>query len=136
MLNVPYDFYEETYLAEHAAVIPDADWTYFARDAALYLDNASSGRVSVSLEAGILELAKLCICELAELEYKIAKGERIGSSGPLASYSNDGQSGTFQADADGIHTKAGADKARRGITAKYLGRTGLLYRGGGCYAQS
>lgn len=48
--------------------------------------------------------------------------------GPLQSYSNDGESGTF-ALAESIYTESGKQKKIREIIRRHLSDTGLLYAG-------
>ena len=48
--------------------------------------------------------------------------------GLLSSYSNDGESGTFDL-SQSSYTEEGKSKKEREIIYKYLGNTGLLYRG-------
>ena len=48
--------------------------------------------------------------------------------GILSSYSNDGQSGTFDL-SQSPYTEEGKKRKTQEIIYKYLGNTGLLYRG-------
>lgn len=71
-----------------------------------------------------------CTCELAELLYQADKATQQATEqgGVLQSYSNDGESGTFDL-SQSIHTESGKKKKTREIINRYLGNTGLLYRG-------
>ena len=51
-----------------------------------------------------------------------------GGLGPLASFNNDGQSGSFDLSRS-IYTEDGKAKKVREIIFRYLGNTGLLYCG-------
>lgn len=131
MIYADYDYYVTEYLGGHNVTVPAESWTYYARQASTYLDNATNGRIDPS-EVG--EAVMLCCCELTELLYRVDSSAQSGAAGPLASYSNDGQSGTFVADQNSVSTEAGKSRAMMAIASRYLGRSGMLYRGGGNYA--
>ena len=71
-----------------------------------------------------------CTCELAELLYQADQvaQQSVEQGGVLQSYSNDGESGTFDL-SQSIYTEPGKKKKAREIINRCLGNTGLLYRG-------
>ena len=128
-----------TYRTGSTKVMSDAEFPYYEKQAEWELGRQTSGLLSsvVVSEAGVatilvgdtsytLVLADLkgCLCELAEYlcRYEAAFNEAKG--GLLASYSNDGQSGSFSTISD-------ATKSReiRGIAKKYLSGTVLMQSG-------
>ena len=78
------------------------------------------------------EEVKLCTCAVAEVLYKADKAkteqQESGLAGPLASWSNDGQSGTVDL-SNSTLTETGKMKEVRRLIAQYLCNTGLMYRG-------
>lgn len=54
--------------------------------------------------------------------------QALEQGGVLQSYSNDGESGTFDL-SQSVFTEEGKRKKAREIIHRYLGHTGLLYRG-------
>ena len=71
-----------------------------------------------------------CTCELTDLLYQADQRAQqdAAQGGPLQSYSNDGESGTF-ALAESIYTESGKRKKIREIIRRHLSDTGLLYAG-------
>lgn len=125
-----YVYYTETYLAGSAPLISDEDFSRWEKQAELEVDALTRGRLS-SLEV-IPDKAKDCTCALAELLYKADSQEQSyasqGLSGPLSSWSNDGQSGTVDL-GQSIYTQAGKHKEIRRLCRLYLGTLGLMYAG-------
>lgn len=78
----------------------------------------------------ITDEVKDCTCELAELLYQADKSAQQAAEqgGILQSYSNDGESGTFDV-SQSTFTEEGKAKKTREIVYRYLGNTGLLYAG-------
>ena len=59
------------------------------------------------------------------------QGRTVGGSdapGPLASYGNDGETGTYDLSRS-VYTEEGKRKKIREIIEKHLGNTGLMYLG-------
>ena len=79
-----------------------------------------------------LEELRLCTCAVAEVLYQAGKAkseqQESGLAGPLASWSNDGQSGTVDL-SNSTLTETGKMKEVRRLIAQYLCNTGLMYRG-------
>ena len=78
----------------------------------------------------ITDDVKDCACELAELLYQADKSTQQAAEqgGVLQSYSNDGESGTFDL-SQSTFTEEGKQKKTKEIIYRYLGNTGLLYSG-------
>ena len=93
------------------------------------LNQRTFGRLTT--DAGFLsDEVKDCACELTELLYQADKSTQqvIAQGGVLQSYSNDGESGTFDL-SQSTFTEGGKAKKISEIIHRYLGNTGLLYRG-------
>ena len=73
---------------------------------------------------------KLSEDEFAELLYQADKSTQQAAEqgGVLQSYSNDGESGTFDL-SQSTFTEEGKQKKTKEIIYRYLGNTGLLYSG-------
>ena len=78
------------------------------------------------------EEVKLCTCAVAEVLYQADKAkveqQESGLAGPLASWSNDGQSGTVDLSNSAL-TETGKMKEVRRLIVQHLSSTGLIYRG-------
>ena len=131
MAYVDFAYYTEEYLLGRETVVPDGVFAYWEKQARSEVDKHTFGRIS-SNPGLVSEKVKDCVCELAELLYQAdsvaGQGLDAGAAGPLASYSNDGESGTFDL-SQSIYTEAGKAKKSREIIHRYLGNTGLLYAG-------
>ena len=125
-----YEFYTSGYLLGKSPVVPEESFLYWEREARAQIDRYTFGRVKSMPEP--TEEVKLCTCAAAEVLYQAdkAKAEQreSGLAGPLASWSNDGQSGTIDLSSSTV-TEVGKMKEVRRLIAKYLCNTGLLYRG-------
>lgn len=126
-----YDYYTSAYLLGRAAQISEEEFLFWEKEAGREIDARTFGRVKKLKE--ISEEVKDCSCAVAELLYRVEQASKeasaIGAAGPLASYSNDGQSGTFTTDQNGIYTQAGKQAEIKRLITLYLGHTGLLYAG-------
>lgn len=125
-----YDYYEERYLMDTEPVIPEDDFQRWERQAERILDQRTFGRLA-SDPALITANVKDCVCELAELLYqgnKVSRQAAEQGGGILASFSNDGESGTYDL-SQSVYTEEGRQKKIREIIYRYLGITGLLYSG-------
>lgn len=120
-------FYNSTYKTVMGAVTLPTDlvnkYLYKASQA---VKRYTFSNINTSLP--IADQVQMCVCEVAEELYITdkAKNERAG----LKSYSNDGESGTF----DDETTQESSDRRTSKIIYDHLADTGLLYAGGG-YAE-
>lgn len=91
-----YEFYTSEYLLGKAPTVPEESFPYWEREARMQIDSYTFGRIGSLPESP--EEVKLCTCAVAEVLYQADKAkaeqQESGLAGPLASWSNDGQSGT------------------------------------------
>nr|DAP06073.1 MAG TPA: Head Tail Connector Protein [Caudoviricetes sp.] len=123
-------YYETGYLLGRSPVIPEGIYPYWEKQAERVLNQYTMSRLAADFDL-ITEDVKDCTCELAELLYQadtVAQKAAEQGGGLLSSYSNDGESGTFDL-SQSSYTEEGKSKKEREIIYKYLGNTGLLYRG-------
>lgn len=128
-----YGYYQEEYLSGREPVIPETEYAYWEKQARQEIDKRTMGRITKDPSL-VSDNVKECACELAELLYRAGKlsdeAYARGEAGPLASYSNDGESGTYDL-SQSVYTENGAARKRREIIIKHLAHTGLLYTGVG-----
>lgn len=122
-----YAFYIDDYLIGRMPIVPDAEFRYWEREAEMALNQHTFGRL-LDNPVLITDDVKGCVCELAELFYRADKAIGQGLSGLLSSYSNDGESGTFDLSRS-PYTEEGKKKKAQEIISRHLGNTGLLYAG-------
>lgn len=124
------DYYETGYLLGRTAIIPEDVYPYWEKQAERVLNRYTLSRLVADFDL-ITDEVKDCTCELAELLYQadtVSQRAAEQGGGILSSYSNDGESGTFDF-SQSSYTEEGKTKKTREILYKYLGDTGLLYRG-------
>lgn len=131
MPYVDYEYYVDGYLLGREPAVPEKVFPYWEKQARTEIDKRTFDRIKAD-ETLVSDQVKDCCCELAELlyqAYSVAQQTlQEGGSGPLASFSNDGQSGTFDL-SQSTYTEAGKSGKVREIIYRYLGNTGLLYEG-------
>lgn len=125
-----YEFYISVYLLGKAPAVPEEVFLYWEREARMQIDCYTFGKIRSMHEPP--EEVRLCTCAIAEALYQADKAkseqQENGLAGPLASWSNDGQSGTVDLSSSTV-TEAGKMKEVRRLIAQYLCNTNLLYRG-------
>ena len=131
MAYADYSYYENTYRAGMNPVITDEDvFAFWEKKACREVDLVTFNRIQALEE--IPEVVMDCVCELAELLYQADKldnqGLSEGVAGPLTSYSNDGQSGSYDV-SQSLYTADGRKKEVNRIIRSYLLHTGLMYKG-------
>lgn len=128
-MYVNYGYYESKYLCDREPVVPEDDFRFWEKQAARVVDQYTFGRLA-SNSGLVTGDVKECICELTELLYQADKivQQAAAQGGMLQSYSNDGESGTFDLSQSTL-TEDGKTKKIREIIHRYLGNTNLLYRG-------
>lgn len=123
-----YKFYTSEYLMGRSPSIPEADFPFWESEAELEINARTFGRLQKDKRL-LNDQVKKCACAVAELLYKADKMDNQNSgAGPLVSYSNDGESGTFDL-SESVLTESGRRAKITDICRKYLLRTGLLYAG-------
>ena len=124
-----YDYYESGYLMGRDPKLSEDEFPLWEKQAERVLNQYTFSRL-VSNFGLITDEVKDCTCELAELLYQADKSAQQAAEqgGVLQSYSNDGESGTFDL-SQSTFTEEGKQKKIREIIYRYLGNTGLLYSG-------
>lgn len=127
-----YQYYITQYLLGREPTLPEEEFLFWEKQAAKEIDKYTMGRIH-ALKDGVPDEAKECTCEIAELLYTAnllsEEATKQGAAGPLASYSNDGESGSYDLSVS-VYTEEGKQKKIRRIISTGLAYTGLLYRGG------
>lgn len=116
------EYYFNEYLAGKDSTIPSGSFSYYARKASRQIDRYTYGRLQTVWE--VTDDVKECCCEIAEYLYSCDQQEI--RTGGLVSYSNDGESGTFDT---ASYTKKEKNAKVRSAIRNYLADTGLLYQG-------
>lgn len=128
-MYVNYGYYESKYLLGREPTVPEDDFMFWEKQTERVLNQHTFGRLTADTEL-LTDEVKDCACELAELLYQADKSaqQAVAQGGVLQSYSNDGESGTFDL-SQSTFTEEGKTKKISEIIHRYLGNTGLLYRG-------
>lgn len=125
-----YEYYTESFLFGRDEVVPDDDWEFFEKQARYEIDLLTHNRIA-SLDE-IPEAVKDCTCAVTELLYNADQQAKTykaqGLAGPLASWSNDGQSGSVDL-GQSAFTETGKRRETYRLALRYLSGTGLLYAG-------
>ena len=124
-----YGYYISGYLLGRDPVVPDLTYAYWEKQAERVLNQHTFCRLAADCNL-ITDEVKDCTCELAELLYQADRTSQQASEqgGFLTSFSNDGESGTFDLSQSNF-TEEGKARKTKEIIYRYLGNTGLLYQG-------
>ena len=124
-----YNYYESGYLMGRDPKLSEDEFPLWEKQAERVLSQYTFSRLASNFGL-ITDEVKDCTCELAELLYQADKSaqQAVEQGGILQSYSNDGESGTFDL-SQSTFTEEGKAKKTREIIYRYLGNTGLLYTG-------
>lgn len=126
-----YNYYISGYLLGRSPAVPKEVFSFWAKQASKEIDKRTLGHLSGHPEL-VTDDVQDCACELTELLYQAdsvaQQALQQGGAGLLTSYSNDGDSGTFDLSQSSL-TEVGKAKKTRDIIYKYLANTGLLYAG-------
>lgn len=124
-----FNYYENNYLLGQETKIDEDAFPYWEKQAERVLNQYTFSRLASKFGL-ITDEVKDCACELAELLYQADKSTRQAAEqgGFLTSFSNDGESGTFDL-SQSTFTEEGKAKKTREIIHRHLGDTGLLYQG-------
>ena len=115
MIYADYRYYKEQF---HGVLIPEAEFEYNAARASEYIDWQTFGRLENGIPGEYDAKVRKCCCALAESEYSFSRRADISSE------KNGSYSVTYSAKSSSDHS---AEKSC--IISRYLGNTGLLYRG-------
>ena len=124
-----YNYYESGYLMGRDPKLSEDEFPLWEKQAERVLNQYTFSRLASNFGL-ITDDVTDCACELAELLYQADKSTQQAAEqgGILQSYSNDGESGTFDV-SQSTFTEEGKAKKTREIVYRYLGNTGLLYAG-------
>lgn len=138
MVYADYDFYTNEYFGR---AISEADFPRLALRGSQYIDYITQGRAEAKAN---LEAVKMCCCELAEECQTIEAAQELaqkslaaGSDGQevqsetVGSWSRSYRSGSDSAQS-AAQVAADSKDELYSIAQRYLARTGLLSRAGGC----
>ena len=115
MIYADYSYYTEQFCGK---LIPQERFEYLSARASEYIDWQTFGRLESGVPDEYLDKVKKCCCALAESEFEFRM------NGNISSEKNGSYSVTYSAKSDNAHN---AEKSL--VIARYLGNTGLLYRG-------
>lgn len=134
MAYADYEYYAVEYLLGRDPVVPEKVFPYWAKQASREVDAVTFNRLKKTPDLVTEEVSDLT-CAIAEILYKSSlltdAAAQNGAAGPLSSFSNDGQSGTY-ATAESVYTESGKKTEISRLAAQYLSGTGLLYQGFYC----
>lgn len=120
-----YAFYLAGFLHKDTGLISEAEFDGYADRASTEMDYRTMGRIRGALVES--EAVKKCCCEMAEAIYQYDQVVANGSGAPLASWSNDGESGSYDLSATDL-TPGGHAARLSAICQKHLLRLGVLNR--------
>ena len=130
MSYVDFGFYAG-YTKRDPTVIDEDSWSYWEQQAEGEVDKRTFGRLRNDRSL-ISDDVKRCVCDIAEFLYKAEtlyeQARQLGGAGPLTSFNNDGESGTFDA-AQSPYIEENKAKSIGGIIYRHLAFSGLLYAG-------
>lgn len=140
MAYADYEYYTTTYLG---TAISEYDFPKLALRASSFLDYYTQGRAAKNAD---LDVLKMACCAVAEQYQYIDTAQALAQKSLTASLESNGE---LQSQTVGSWSKtyrSGGDSAQQALSSaqtaqaslaavaqQYLGATGLLYRGGGCY---
>ena len=131
MQYATYSYYELKYLLGRNRTVPEDAFLYWEKQARTEIDRYTFDRIAAD-SSFITDRIRDCCCELVELLYQADQMQQQitlqGGLGPLASFNNDGQSGTYDLSRS-IYTEDGKERKVREVIFRYLENTGLLYCG-------
>lgn len=123
-----YEYYASEYLLGRTPAVPEKEFSYWEKQARVVVDQHTFNRIKTD-ETLISEPVKDCVCAVADHLYKANQLNQGGQApGVMASYSNDGESATYNVSGS-VYTESGSKKKVRSLIYQYLGNTGLLYAG-------
>ena len=131
MAYADYRYYVQEYLREKEPVISETEFPYFEKQAEKEIDLRTFNRIRSNHTLLTVDV-KECACAVAEFlceaENVVRGATAQGLAGPLASWSNDGESGSVDL-SQSCYTESGKKAKIREIISIHLSHTGLLYAG-------
>lgn len=130
MRYADYEYYITEFLEGADPAVPEEDFSRWEKQAELEIDYRTHGRTAAM--AAIPDKVKDCACAVTELLYRANVQSCAvvaqGLAGPLASWSNDGQSGSVDL-GQSVLTETGKQKEIGRLCRLYLAPIGLVYAG-------
>lgn len=140
MVYADYDFYKNDYFGRAVSVL---DFPRLALRASQYIDYITQGRAEKKAD---IEAVRMCCCEMAERYQTIDAAQELAQKSLAAANENETEvqsetvgswSRSYRSGGESAHSAAQAEEAGKAalyaIAQRHLARTGLLYRGGGCF---
>lgn len=125
-----YSYYINDYLLGKSPAVPEKEYLYWEKKAREEIDRYTFDRIPKL--AAVPDKVKECTCAIAELLYKAdqlsEQASVNGAIGVMTSYSNDGESASFDT-SQSIYTESGKKAEIKRLIYLHLGNTGLLYAG-------
>lgn len=123
-----YAYYASEYLLGRTPAVPEKEYPYWEKQARAAVDQWTFNRIKHD-ETLSSDAVKDCVCAIAEHLYKADQLNQGGQApGIMASYSNDGESATYNVSGS-AYTESGSRKKVAALIRQYLSKTGLLYAG-------
>lgn len=131
MAYADYDYYVQDYLMGKEPVISKEEFYFFEKQAEKEIDLRTFNRIRAKQTLLTVDVQE-CACAIAEFlceaENVIRGAAAQGLAGPLAAWSNDGESGSVDL-SQSCYTESGKKAKIRELIYLYLSHTGLLYAG-------
>lgn len=125
MIYIDYGYYTDEY---GGCLIPESDFKLAAGKASERINAAAFGRLDNGIPDVYSEKIKRCCCELAENIHKY-EDMHVSESGAVSSEKIGSYNIEYQSAAEQLSANSTLDDACYDVIRRYLGRTGLLYRG-------
>lgn len=120
-----YNYYLNGYSHGKPVLIDEMNFPAYSQQASVRMDYLTWGRITDSL-AETVEV-RSCCCKMAEAIYRYEQARSNVSGAPVSSWSNDGESGSFDMSSS-VVTEEGHNRLIGQIARQYLLRFGILYR--------
>lgn len=130
-MYVDYQYYVTDYLLGRKPEIAETDFPFFERLAEKEVDNRTYGRIATD-QTLLTEGVKNCICAVTEFLWEadsLDKDNFANGGGQLVSYSNDGDSGSYDMSQSVYASQEARQTKINSLVSFYLSGTGLLYKG-------
>lgn len=131
MMYADYSYYKDNFGGTR---IPETDWNRAAGFVSDWMDAATFGRLTAGVPSEWETQVRRCCCEMAEQAYTYVFAGQNTDGGEVSSETVGSYSVSYRSSAETVsallHGGAGGlEDVLYSIAGRYLGRTGLLYRG-------
>lgn len=120
-----YGYYLAGYSHKDSGLIPENMFPFYSLKASVRMDYLTWGRITSALAER--DEVKSCCCAMAEAIYRYDLARKNESGAVVASWSNDGESGSYDLQGSDL-TEEGHKRKIGEISREYLLRLGLLNR--------